>query len=255
MKTITIGDVHGSERWKFLLFGTVKPTQEIIQQTMLLYDKVIFVGDYCDSFDNDVDIVKNLLEIIELKKNYDDKVILLWGNHDVFYYTLNYRDNCTGNRLELIPDLNQIFSANYKLFQFSYQYKNYIWTHAGIHRGWWNHYVLPKINGKIESRFHKYLTGDETISDILNMMFDLQDETLFMVSHLRMKNGIGGKPVGGPLWASFVEIYKKPLLGYHQIFGHTHKDTIKHYKSTHFNYSVTNVDCLSECDSLYKIEI
>jgi len=255
MKFVSIGDVHGSERWKTLLFGET-PTIKHISNVMSHYDKVIFVGDYVDSFDKNAKIVDNLLEIIQLKKDYDDKVILLWGNHDVFYYTMNYgRDHVSGIRPELFHELNQIFSSNYKLFQFSYQYKNYIWTHTGIHRGWWEHYVMPKINGKKESRFHKYLTGDENISDILNLMFEFQEDELFMISHLRMKNGIGGKRVGGPLWAHDLEIYKKPLLGYHQIYGHTHKKCIKHYESKHHKYSITNVDCLEESEKLYKIEI
>lgn len=258
MKIASIGDIHGSNRWKFLLFGSTNPTIEIIRQTMLSFDKVIFVGDYVDSFDTDELIVENLHEIIQLKKDYFDIVELLWGNHDVFYYTLNYgRDNVTGSRDEMVHDLNQLFRQNYRCFQFSYQYENYLWTHAGVHRGWFEHYVRPKMKGNQESRFHQYLTGDENISDVLNLMWELQDKSIFMCSHLRSKGGWGSK-VGGPLWAGKEEISKKPIFGIHQIVGHTYTENIETYKSFGFtdnDTSVTFIDCIRTSDELYILNL
>jgi len=258
MKIVSIGDVHGSNRWKLLLFGKVNPTPEDIQTVMHGYDKVIFIGDYVDSYETDEPIVENLKEIIDLKKKYEDRVILLWGNHDVYYYTMNYgRDNVTGSRDEMLHDLNQLFSPNFRYFQFSYQYKNYIWTHAGIHRGWWEHYVRPKMKGNKESRFRQYLTGDENISDVLNLMWELQDDSIFMCSAGRTKGGWGNK-VGGPLWAGREEISTKPLFGYHQIVGHSNLNEITTVKS--FGYhendtSVTFIDCLRDFDELYTLNL
>jgi predicted phosphodiesterase len=257
-KFVSIGDIHGSNRWKLLLFGTVTPTKDLIISIMQSIDKVIFVGDYTDSYETDEPIVENLKEILNFKNDYYDKVILLWGNHDVYYYTMNYgRDNVTGSRDEMLHDLNQIFRQNYRYFQFSYQYKNYIWTHAGIHRGWFEHYVMPKIKGNKESRFREYLNGSESISDILNIMWELQDDSIFMCSHKRTKGGWGRK-VGGPLWASREEISTKPIFGYHQIIGHSNLEKIKTVKSfgySHDDTSVTYVDCLRSWDELYTIDI
>ena len=258
MKIISIGDIHGSNRWKFLLFGMINPTPEDTQRVMLSLDLVIFVGDYVDSYETDEPIVENLKEIIDFKKKYQDKVILLWGTHDVYYYTMNYgRDNVTGSRDEMLHDLNQIFRQNYRHFQFSYQYKNHIWSHAGIHRGWFEHYVMPKVKGNQESRFRQYLTGDENISDILNLMWELQDDSIFMCSAKRTKGG-WGKKVGGPLWAGKEEISEKPLFDYHQIVGHSNLDKITTVKS--FGYhendtSVTFIDCLRSCDELYTLNL
>jgi predicted phosphodiesterase len=258
MRIVSIGDIHGSNRWKLLLFGTINPTSEVIQRIMQSFDLVIFVGDYADSYETDEPIVENLKEIIDFKKKYEDKVILLWGNHDVFYYTMNYgRDNVTGSRDEMLHDLNQIFRQNYRCFQFAYQYKNYLWTHAGVHRGWWECYVMPKIKGNKESRFHQYLSGGETISDILNLMWEFQDDVIFMCSSSRTKGG-WGKKVGGPLWAGKEEISKKPIFGYHQIIGHSNLDKIKTVNS--FGYhendtSITYIDCLRSCDELYTLKI
>lgn len=254
----SIGDIHGSNRWKLLLFGTITPTQEVIQQVMQTIDLVIFVGDYTDSYETDEPIVENLKEIIDFKKKYEDKVTLLWGNHDVFYYTMNFgRDNVTGSREEMLHDLNQLFRQNYRHFQLSYQYKNYLWTHAGVHRGWFEHYTMPKVKGNKESRFHQYLSGDETISDILNLMWEFQDDVIFMCSASRTKGG-WGKKVGGPLWAGKEEISKKPIFGFHQIVGHTNVNEIKTYKTfgyTENDTSVTFIDCLRNFDTLFTLDI
>lgn len=258
MKIVSIGDIHGSNRWKLLLFGSINPTLEDIQKIMLTYNKVIFVGDYVDSYEKDEPIVENLKEIINFKKNYEDKVVLLWGNHDVYYYTMNYgRDNVSGTREEMLHDLNQLFSPNYRYFQFAYQYKNYIWTHAGIHRGWWEHYVRPKMKGNQESRFCQYLTGEENVADVLNMMWEFQDDSIFMCSHLRGKFG-WGKSVGSPLWAAKLEIYNKPLFGYHQIVGHNPVEEIKTFHSfgnEPDDTSVTFIDCLKRSNELFIIDI
>jgi len=54
MKTITIGDLHGKDYWKNI--------------DIEKYDKVIFLGDYVDSFNESNDgIYNNLKEVIELK--------------------------------------------------------------------------------------------------------------------------------------------------------------------------------------------
>ena len=63
-KILTIGDLHGKDIWKKL--------------TMESYDKVIFIGDYCDSYDTtDEEMVHNLLDIIEYKKSNPKNIILL----------------------------------------------------------------------------------------------------------------------------------------------------------------------------------
>ena len=257
MKIVSIGDIHGSDRWKLLLFGSLNPTKELISQVMSTIGLVIFVGDYTDSYDEDLPIVKNLKEIIEFKKDFEDKVILLWGNHDVYYYTMNFgRDNVTGSRDEMLHDLNQIFRTNYRYFQIAYQYKNYLWTHAGVHRGWFEHYVRPKMKGNQESRFREYLKGDESISDILNMMWEFQDDSIFMCSASRTRGG-WGKKVGGPLWAGKEEISKKPLFSYNQIVGHTAVDEVKTFKSfgnEQDDTSVTFIDCLPVSDELFTLD-
>lgn len=70
MKTLSCGDTHG--------LGVADIMSEIIDQ----HDKIIFIGDYVDSFNiDDMSISANLFDIISLKEKYPEKIILLWGNH------------------------------------------------------------------------------------------------------------------------------------------------------------------------------
>ena len=93
MKTVSIGDTHGVA------------VADVVVNIIDRHDKFIFVGDYVDSFivDN-ISMKKNLLDIIELKKKYPEKVILLWGNHDI-HYLLGNKHYCSGYRPEMQYDL------------------------------------------------------------------------------------------------------------------------------------------------------
>jgi len=73
MKTVFIGDIHGRSIWK-----------QIVEQEKP--DRVIFVGDYFDSFDiPGIDQIHNFKEIIHFKKTSGIEVVLLVGNHDYHY--------------------------------------------------------------------------------------------------------------------------------------------------------------------------
>lgn len=198
MKILSIGDIHGID------------VIDDIKSKINDYDKIVFVGDYVDSFDiSDNNILSNLMNIIELKIQNPDKVILLWGNHDIQYLMGYSRYGCTGYRPSMYPTLKVIFNNNAKLFQNAYQYDNYIWTHAGIHQGWFKY------------RFK----GDQAtnIADQLNKEGWNKNETLFDVGHRRG----GYYDVGGIFWCDRVELMSSPLKGYHQIVGHTARERIE----------------------------
>jgi len=234
MKIITIGDTHGEDFWKLI--------------TPDNYDKIIFVGDYVDSYtESNVKILHNLKEIIELKKAHPDKVELLIGNHCAQYINSqgDPRARCSGYRPEAYYDLHDLYTKNKDLFQLSYQIDNYIWSHAGIHRGWYNHRALGPI---IELGLDK---EEYSIADQINGLYKYNKDSIYDVGFRRG----GFQSVGGPLWADFRETFKKPLKGYHQIVGHTpikKITTIEINKNT----SITYCDYKPEIeDDFYIIEI
>jgi predicted phosphodiesterase len=70
MKTIILGDTHGTTFWK------------LISQLEKDADRFIFIGDYFDSFEiKGLDQINNFLDIIEYKKTSDKEIVLLIGNH------------------------------------------------------------------------------------------------------------------------------------------------------------------------------
>jgi len=226
MRILSIGDVHGFDSWKYFV-------KDISQ-----YDKIVFVGDYVDEYHlSNIIILNNLLEIIEFKKKYPDKVVLLLGNHDYQYAILPPEMpllcHCTGYRSEMHFDLYEIFHYNLELFRMSYQYENYIWTHAGIHRGWYEHFLVE---------FKKISDFEGTISEKLNLAFEFELNCLVDCGFKRN----GHKKIGGPLWADKTETWTKPLKNYHQICGHTHTDKIVQHEIPMHNSSVTYIDSLPE---------
>ena len=228
MKILSIGDVHGTDFWK----GFVLNPSE--------FDVIVFVGDYVDSFDKTNEQIKNnLLDIIEFKKSYPEKVFLLLGNHDIQYAlnppaTLQMKYGCSGYRGEMHYDLYDIFNNNKDSFQVAYQYENYIWTHAGIHRGWYQSFL---------AQYNKYFQMfDENVAGKLNIAYKYEVKSLFDVGYLRW----GMQKVGGIFWADKQETWLKPLKEYHQICGHTHIEDIKQIEYKKFNCSVTYIDVVTK---------
>lgn len=226
MKTISIGDIHGKSIW-----DTINPNN---------YDKIIFLGDYVDSFEiNNSIILENLLNIIRFKKDNPDKVILLWGNHDLQYLFSYNSDGCSGYRPEMYDQLHQIFNDNKQLFQMSYQINDTIWAHAGIHQGWFT------------QRFEKLVKKlpDMSIYLQLNTAFYEKHDSLFDVGHRRG----GYHDVGGPFWCDKEELKSSPIKKYHQIVGHNRvKEITKFYK---YNKEIVFIDTLeSDNPKFYEKE-
>ncbi len=146
-KILTIGDIHGRDYWKFITHGSsyefeqwvtmvnagANPMDDLFKEDYSYFsaDKIVFVGDYVDSFTiSNVEIKKNLEDIIFFKKTLPNKVVLLWGNHDVQYFIPN--QICSGYRPEARWDLQILFESNKDLFQMAYHEGDYLWTHAGL---------------------------------------------------------------------------------------------------------------------------
>lgn len=248
MKTVTIGDVHGRDDWKKAVYqmdDDGNPTACLLGNGI---DMAIFLGDYVDSFDkSNLDIINNLKEVIQLKKDYPNNVTLLLGNHDVAYIRLDFR--ISGFRMSMMHDLYHLFQENKDLFQMAYQKDNVLWTHAGVHKGWWNLYVKPLITGKKKELFSDLMTNCKTEADFLNLMYEHEYEPLYMISFHRG----GNSTVGGPFWADRKETCSKPLEGVYQVVGHTPVDDIKVFENKKLNTKVTFCDC-SDKEKFYYLD-
>lgn len=227
MKIYTISDVHGRDEWKDVIGKESN------------FDKIVFLGDYVDSYDKkNYEILDNFIEIVDFKKQYPNKVILLFGNHDLAYY---YDERCSGYRGDMHTDINEILRKNIDLFQIAFQVDNVIFSHSGIHKGWWKYYALPIIEGKIEKRYTPYFILCNNIADQLNLMQEFNEPILRMVGHDRG----GTDKIGGPIWVDKNTLYGKSLPNYHQVVGHSQVKLITTYNFGE-GTKITFTDCQNE---------
>jgi len=268
IKTLTIGDIHGRSNWKVITHGSymeyniwdkavIAGANAIAEvwsdMPFMKYDKIIFVGDYVDSFTaTDVTIKYNLLEILNFKKLMGDKVVLLLGNHDVQYIVSD--QICSGYRSQMRPDLSMIFNENLHLFTMAYQLegegKSYLWTHAGVTSGWLRE--LEKALNNPNHRFYDIIKERnlEKIADKINLAWEMRFDVLYNVD----AHSGGWQSWAGPLWV------RPPMLNEHylenitQIIGHTPQSDIfsimlDENAAHHF------VDVTEFCDDGLEIEL
>jgi predicted MPP superfamily phosphohydrolase len=121
MKTIVLGDTHGRSNWKLAVYQD-KP------------DRVIFIGDYFDSFDiPGLDQIYNFKEIIKYKEdNPQVEVVLLIGNHDHHYFPEIGYTGTSGFQRALAPSIMQVVDENRHHLQMAYGFGEYLFTHAGV---------------------------------------------------------------------------------------------------------------------------
>jgi hypothetical protein len=126
-KVIALGDTHGRDNWK-----------QIIQQEDDA-DVFLFIGDY---FDSHYDVpahtqLENFKDILEFKKKFPEKVVLLLGNHD-FHYLKGAQEHYSGYQPYKFIDFNEIIEPAVKnsLVIACYTYENYVFTHAGVTKTW-----------------------------------------------------------------------------------------------------------------------
>jgi len=190
-----IPDVHGRDSWKTVI-NDFDPN----------VDEVIFLGDYLDPYPGESsrkDAIDNFKDIINFKKEYQDKVILLLGNHDLPYYSNEYKDymeyKCRYD-YENCKEIEKLFNeVDFKfIHQVTCRERTILFSHAGITKDWLDLHQLT-------------LKELETFDDM---------HSLAEVSSYRG----GYDPCGSFVWADVIEhIYpSSEITDIYQIFGHTY---------------------------------
>lgn len=213
MKILVIPDIHGRCFWRLHVNNIDK------------YDKVVFLGDYVDPYGpeniTEEDAVLNLKNIIEFKKRFSDKVVLLLGNHDLHYASPLFYKHACGGRISrrYYNDIKHLFDDNHDLFQIAYDTPNVLFTHAGVMQEWTFKYNI------------------EPTADALNVFWDKNDLTYFVdISYVR--GGYGN--VGSCVWSDVSEkieydenseLINATGIAKYQIFGHTLQISLEDYKN------------------------
>jgi len=195
MKTLVIGDIHGCTKWK-----------DHIEKTNP--DKVIFIGDYFDSFNHSlVEQVHNFKEILKYKNDNFDNTILLIGNHDYHYFP-NINERYSGYQSSAF-EIQKLITDNLELFQIAYEYDYYLFTHAGVSKIWCEN---VGINPK-----------SDTIAFDLNELFKYKPLSFTF----RGVDPHGDSQLAGPLWIRPRSLKLYGIDDYIQVVGHTKRDNIE----------------------------
>lgn len=225
-KFIAIGDIHGRDTW-----------ESIVEKHIDDVDRVIFIGDYFDSFSIPMPTqLKNFRKILNLKKDNIDKVVLFIGNHDFHY--LSVGETYSGYNPTYATGIEYDYlrpAIEEGLIVAAHREDNYLFTHAGLTKTWCKN-VGVKLSG-----------------DIVEQVNDLWKYTPrvfgWAVNPLK-KMSAYTDPYGddiwqGPLWIRPSSLYKDKIDNFIQVVGHTETDRIM------FHEDVYLIDALGKGFYLY----
>ena len=201
MKTLILGDTHGRSNWK-LAIHQEQP------------DRVIFIGDYFDSFEiSGVEQINNFKEIIQYKEsNPQVEVVMLIGNHDHHYFPEVGYTGTSGYQAGVGHSITQVIDENRHHLQMAYGFGDYLFTHAGV-----SPVFLDRVFGKDD-------WSKESVVVDLNELFRYKPKA-FEFSGLESS---GDSTTQTPIWIrprSLMAVNKNHEKGlkkdYIQIVGHT----------------------------------
>ena len=216
MKILVLGDIHGRSFWK-----------DAVEKHFDECDRIIFLGDYLDEYPDEGitrnQSKENFKEIIDLKSNNPDKVILLLGNHCMHYIDRNF-SRSTRYSSSNSWDYKEMFASHKSFFKLAHEEvindKKYLFTHAGLMNSW------------VER--NKDIIGELTVEH-LNDLMKTEKGVSALSDVSRYRTWIGEKS-GSILWSDLQEKIKDYDIstgkiyvdedsivdGYdYQIFGHT----------------------------------
>lgn len=187
--TIVVGDLHGkveiAEYW-------IKNKE---------HRNLIFIGDYLDSFDRNIQDQQELLEIVLDAAENMENVHALMGNHELSYLDENYR--ASGFKFALDANIMHLKSKMRMLLRYYLIDNGFLISHAGFSRS----FMGTEFGRAPQSR--KLELIEEAISK-------LSKDQLFQIGYGRG----GNAKCGGPLWCDWYDEFQD-ISNLRQVVGHT----------------------------------
>jgi hypothetical protein len=202
-RILVLGDTHGHDSWKAVVNHED-------------FDKVIFLGDYLDSFTVKPEVIaNNFCDLLNFKQSMGDKCKLLYGNHDHSYWNA---ERCSGYKFHAVsmymPLLEDAFKES--LIDLIHIEGDIIFSHAGVSEYW-----LKKV-AMLES------VHDINFNTIVNL--DILNWNM-MTGY----DGYGNTISQSPIWIRPQSLLKSKVDGYRQIVGHTNMGTPVDEQGLYFN--------------------
>ena len=209
VNTLIIPDVHGRQFWR-------KAIED--------YDaeKIVFLGDYLDMYEyegiNEKDQWQGFQDILQLKKESPEKVILLLGNHDCQYF-LPMESSSRYNRW-MAGEYESAFMKNLSDFNIyykkDYEEKHILFSHAGILPPWVSKYEFDGIQTPEEVCW----TNLPDLDHLLLFDRDKLGKAMDDVSCWRW----GPDYCGSIVWADVHEHINFSVPDFIQVFSHTQQE-------------------------------
>ena len=197
MKTVAIGDIHGRTIWK-----------DIVAKESA--DKVVFIGDYFDSYDDytAAEQMHNFKEIIEFKESGESEVILLIGNHCKHY--IDGSEHYSGYQAGAAAAINDLFHNNLHHLQMCYQMDEFLFSHAGVSHDWL----------ELHSKEYKD-NNDADVAQIVNDLWEFTPRAFKFAGW----DPYGDSVISSPIWIrprSLIVSNRETLRDrFIQVVGHT----------------------------------
>jgi hypothetical protein len=238
MKILVIGDINCRNFWR-----------KTISDNANKVDKVVFLGDYLDSYSNEIEENPELMEckdfydsfsnlkmlndIIALKKIEPDKYVLLTGNHTDSYIWSKF-SAATRTDYGNWEKYHKFFSENLEYFNLVWIENDVIFSHAGISEGWSEDFLYSYMKYDEGAELEKNSLVFETAKVLKDT--PLKDFNKYYINAIscisRYRDGYSF--YGSCEWADLREhiedikfiqpkevIVPKGEEGIYQVFGHT----------------------------------
>lgn len=199
MRTVQIGDIHGRKEWKEIVNKEEKA------------DRIVFTGDYWDSFDvpfADQDV--NFHDLMAFKKEQGIRVVMLLGNHDFHYcpWAQQVGERYSGFQHKykhlIQHELQEAFEKSY--IDIAHSIGDVLFTHAGVTKTWWE-----AVKDKLPIKPWNELAGQ------LNELF-LADPMLFGFTGY---DNSGDDVQASPTWVRPRSLSLDAVEHWRQVVGHT----------------------------------
>lgn len=234
-KILCIPDVHCRNFWRKTISDNVDKVE-----------KIVFLGDYLDSYPDEIEKDPELMEckdfydsysnlnmlndIISLKKDKPNKYILLTGNHTDSYIWSKFAA-ATRTDYKNWEKYHKFFSENLNYFNLVWIEDDVIFSHAGISEGWADDFLYSYMKYDEGAELERNSITFETARVLKDTpLSDFNKFYINAISHISRDRG-GDNIYGSCEWAdikehidlkkSITKIIPKGEKGIYQVFGHT----------------------------------
>lgn len=221
MKIIAIGDTHGRDVWK-----------KIVEKEADA-DRIVFIGDYFDTFNLSLKghtEMNNFKEIVQLKRDNPDKVVLLIGNHD-FHYMDFARESYSGYNMQFAVIFSNLLYDARDVMKICHIEEGCMFTHAGVTNRW--------------------LADNNITVDGINELFKTNPDAFRF--YRGDKSQCGDNWHQSPIWVRPEALVSDAQLDYIQVVGHTHQPTVTYYNGAE-PAKVILIDCLDNVHQYLVVE-